>query len=31
MVAAMTLLIIFTFRGWLKGRRQPPAFQINDN
>jgi putative tricarboxylic transport membrane protein len=31
MVAGMALLVIFTFRGWLKGRRQPPAFQINDN
>lgn len=30
MVAAMALLIVFTFRGWLKGRRQPKAFEIND-
>jgi putative tricarboxylic transport membrane protein len=31
MVAGMALLIIFTLRGWLRGRRQPEAFRINDN
>jgi putative tricarboxylic transport membrane protein len=30
MVAAIVLLVLLTLRGWLRGRRQPPAFEIND-